>query len=518
MTLETLAAAVDRPINKQSVEQAWPDPVPLPINLLPVPNFDPYLLPTETQAWAVDIAELKQCPLDLVAIPVMIGLSSLVGRRVGIRPQAKTSWCEAGNLWGAIIARPGAMKSPAARDALSPIYALEQLASETNARRQEKYAEESWLYKIQKDEAERAAKAALRDKENPTEINRFNALDCLRLASEPPTPALLRHVTNDATPEKLGEICRDNPFGLLMHRDEILTMLIDLDQEEKASGRGFLMAGWTGLDGYKVDRISRGSVPISAVNLALFGTAQPSRFASYVRDSLRHRDDGFVQRLQLVTWPDFDPTWVNHDRDADEDARNRAFACYERLSSLSAEAVEATMPFADGPSQIPYLRFTPDAQREFDGWRAELELKVRHHDISPTLASHFTKYRGLIPRLALVCHLAGDGVGPVGIDPLMQALGWAEYLEAHARRIYASAEVCDGATAGLIVNRIKRGQVSASFTARDIYRPGWSGLKDRTEVESALRLLCDFDWLRAERIPTNGRPMEVFTVNPKVIG
>jgi hypothetical protein len=55
------------------------------------------------------------------------------------------------------------------------------------------------------------------------------------------------------------------------------------------------------------------------------------------------------------------------------------------------------------------------------------------------MESHLAKYRSLIPTLALLTHLADSGQGQVGPRALKQAMAWGEYLESHARRVYAAA-------------------------------------------------------------------------------
>ena len=49
---------------------------------------------------------------------------------------------------------------------------------------------------------------------------------------------------------------------------------------------------------------------------------------------------------------------------------------------------------------------------------------------------------------------------------------WAflEYLETHARRLYASGSMSGAETAKLILKRIRNGDLADGFTARDIQR------------------------------------------------
>jgi len=105
------------------------DPKPLPTGLLPVKPFCSDFMPDALVPWIDDIATRLQCPPDYVAVAAITALGSVIGRRAGIKPQAKTDWMETPNLWGAFIGRPGMLKSPAMNEALKPIHHLESEAA-----------------------------------------------------------------------------------------------------------------------------------------------------------------------------------------------------------------------------------------------------------------------------------------------------------------------------------------------------------------------------------------------------
>src|SRR5215472_4690245 len=69
-----------------------------------------------------DISDRLQCPPDYVAVTALTALGSLIGRRIGIKPQQKTDWLEVPNIWGAFIGKPGMLKSPAMMEALKPLH------------------------------------------------------------------------------------------------------------------------------------------------------------------------------------------------------------------------------------------------------------------------------------------------------------------------------------------------------------------------------------------------------------
>ena len=83
----------------------------------------------------MDIAERMQCPPDFTAAAVIVALGSVIGRRCGIRPKRHDDWAVVPNLWGAVIGRPGVLKSPAIEEALRPLHRLESEAGEAHAAR-----------------------------------------------------------------------------------------------------------------------------------------------------------------------------------------------------------------------------------------------------------------------------------------------------------------------------------------------------------------------------------------------
>ncbi|MCJ7420947.1 YfjI family protein [Sphingomicrobium astaxanthinifaciens] len=497
---------------KQPPSENWELPVSLPSTLPDVPSFDPYLLPANLRPWIVDICDRMHCPLDFAAIPAMVAVGSLVGKRVGIRPEAHTDWTEVANLWGCIVGRPGAMKSPVISEVLGPIKRLEARAMKRNEEARAEFSQREAINKLQNEEAKkRIRKRFAKDgaKTSDISLDDFESL-------EPPIEQ--RFMTTDATVEKLGVICADNPNGVLLYRDELLTMFQDLDREEKAASRGFFLTGWSGSDSYTFDRIGRGTVRVETVNLSVIGSAQPHRIGKYLKESLRTHDDGMVQRLQLLAWPDHDTAWRSADRYPNVEAKTKALACFDRLADLKWSSVGADRDDFDDGSGVPFLRFEQEALEEFVDWRMELEDLVRGDTLPPYLAAHLSKFRGLVPRLALIWHLASDGFGPVSVEACGTAIEWAAYLRAHAERAYDAMSLTNTDTANAILQKIRAGDLKAGFTERDVYRPGWSGLRDRDANKAALALLADHDWVRPKRVETGGRPSTEWDVNPKISG
>jgi hypothetical protein len=494
----------------------WPEPKALPNGLLPVEVFSTDFMPAVLAPWIDDGANRLQCPPDYIAVSAMTALGSVIGRRLGIKPQNKTDWTEMPNLWGAYIGRPGMLKSPAMAEGLKPIHRLEAEAAKENEIAQEAYEAGLSSYKLRKEVAISVEKARLR-KNSQAEIH-------IDLSEQPPKePIPVRYRTNDSSYESLGELLINNPPGILVERDELISLLKHLDRDDQAAARGFYLSGWSGTQPYTFDRIGRGHRHIEAVCISLLGNTQPARICEYVRRANLGGagGDGLIQRFSLFVWPDPPREWKNVDEYPDSAAREKAFQVYERASKLDLSAALA-LGASKGPyDKVPCFRFDAGANGDFLDWHSDLEQRLRSGEMSPALEGHIAKYRKLVPALALINQFADEPQhGAVSQKSLLRALAFAHYLESHARRIYGSASEGELAAAKAILKHIRAGNLEDAFTARDVHQHGWAHLTERDQVAAGLDLLLDLDYLVAAALPVGpygGRPKTKYWVNPRAV-
>ena len=500
------------PIRNASVadDGNWPEPRPLPPELHPVQPFDLALLPDSLRPWITDVCERVQCPPDYIAVPVMVALGSLIGRKVRIRPKARDSWTVVPNVWGGIIGRPGTMKSPALTEALHPLRRLEAQARDEYEALDADYETQSELSKLRKDAAKDKVRTALKSGKGDASV------EALRV-EVPDEPILRRYTAHQSSMQALGELLRQNPNGLMVERDELAGLLSNLTQEEKAEERGFYLTGADGVQGFTFDTIGRGlNLRVPAVCLSIIGTTQPGKIGRYLRQAQAggEGDDGMMQRFGLLVWPDSPHDWRNVDRWPDTEARRQAFSIFERLDTLTAESVGA-----ETDDDCSFLRFDADAIEAFTEWRTALETRLRSGELHPALESHFAKYRKTIPALALILHLAEGDTGPVTLRATLRALAWADYLESHALRCYGATVAGERAAARRILARIHKGELVDGFKAREIDRAGWSDLTDRDTVRAALALLVTHGYLAEVELPSTaagGRPTLAYRIHPSL--
>lgn len=490
----------------------WPDPQPIPCSLLPVAAFDNALLPAALRDWVSDIAHRMQCPPDFTAVAAMVALSSVIGRKAGIKPKRFDDWTVLPNLWGAVVGRPAVMKSPALSEATKPLDRLAHISNELHkiammdydiAQKMEGMGGKAVEAKVQK--------LVNQGKTGEAELLLREAAD----SESAKPPALRRYKVTDATVESLGEILIENPWGVLAYRDELHGLLKSLDKEGQEGARAFYLQAYDGNQGYTFDRIMRGrNLHIPAVCVAMLGGIQPGKLQSYIHDAINGGagDDGLLQRFGMLVWPDISGEWVNIDRWPDTAAKNLAFETFQRLDAMPP----GTDPETGNEAPAIY-RFSTEAQEMFEAWRHEFEASLRSGEHHPAMESHLAKDRKLVPAIALVCALA-DGETEVSAASLARSLAWAEYLQTHAARAYAagSRPVTEGAQA--LLDKIHSGKVADGFKPSDVYLKGWKYLAIPEEVHRAASLLCDLNHLRRiekKSSEKGGRPSTCYLINPK---
>jgi putative DNA primase/helicase len=491
-------------------DQQWPEPKELPGGLAKVGAFESAFLPDGIAPFVMDIADRMQCPADLVAIPAVTALGTLIGRKCGVRPERNTDWTEHPNLWGCTISRPGLMKSPAMKSAMGPLYKLEAEAFKAFQDERVQYEADLAAYKLKRSvEQTRAKDAAKKGKELE-----------YKLEAAPEEPQATRYATNDSSYQELGRMLAANS-SILVTRDEVVSLLRYLDQEQSSEARGFYLTGWNGNSPYTFDRVGRGTTRVEAVCIGIIGCATPDAIGDYVRRAMAggSGDDGLIQRFGLMVWPDQVGEWKNTDRGLNTVAREAAYNLFQQLSELGPTSVGEADPFG-GP---PFLRFDDRAIGTFLEWRTPFERLLRSDDLHPALTSHFAKYRKLVPALALINHLCtGERTTPIGNASLLKAIRFSEYLAGHARRVYGSRREIEVGAAKAILSRIRSGDLTEGekrgFTARDIHQRDWSKLTDIEHIKMGLELLVDYDWIATANTQTgsqSGRPTVRYAINPR---
>lgn len=472
-------------------------PSKLPPVLRAVPALDPDHLPASIKGAVIDLADRLQCPMDYLAVAMLSAAGAVVGNKVGIFPYANDeSWEVFPALWGGVVGDPGSKKTPSLQAAHKPLQHLENTASQNYAQARQVY--ELAVTQFDKDLA--AWNQSKTQSMKPT---------------APVEPKRERYVVHDSTYQALGVILSENPRGVLALADELSGLLQSLDTPGQEAARGFYLTGWSGTGGYSFDRIGRGSITLDRFCISVFGGFQPDRIKAYVQFSQRGstKNDGLLQRFQLLVWPDHIGTFQMVDRLPNQSAIDVYHKAILGLSSTVQSRIAGTIQRPNG-SQL--LHFDSKAQQLFSAWFMKNERMLANGSLDPARQSHFAKYRSLVPALALLFHLLDGHDGPVCEDCLHKTILFAKYLKKHADRIYASVSGHDHAAVRVLAERLLEEKLSDGFTCKTLTLKGWAGLSTKEQAQAAIDALVEYKWLTEIEHRAGGRPTFKYYLNQHV--
>lgn len=500
---------------------SWPEPQEIKSELYSVEPLRPEIIPEPYRAWVMDVSERMQVPLDFIAATAIVLTGAVIGAGCGIRPKRHDDWLAIPNLWGGVVGRPSILKSPTINEGLVPLSRLEIEAKKDFDEKQHRHEAELAAF-----EASRSSvKDKMRKAGSQAEMDKAKA-EFLSL-KEQPLPTWRRYKTNDATIEKMSELLSQNPRGLLLFRDELIGMLATWDKEGHETDRAFFLESWNGYGSITTDRIGRGTTHTENLCVSVFGGIPPAKLVGYLYRAMRgHDNDGLMQRIQLLVYPDELKGWELVDRYPEATAKNRAYEIIRALSDMDFTKHGAILEneLSGKTKQIPFFRFDPGAQNVFNQWWTELERDRLRSNNESIMLEHLGKYRSLMPSLALIFHLIevadGKATGPVTIRAATQAAAWCEYLESHAKRIYGMVSNLAPRAAVNLCGKIRSGALAGRFSVRDVYRKAWELLDDREVVQDACEMLVTAGWLREITVsPEMGRPPSpTYLINPKLKG
>ncbi len=500
--------------------QVWGEVLELPALAPTVPTLPTEMIPDPLGSWVDDVTERLCVYREFVAVPALVSLGAVVGRTIGIHPKQHDDWLEVPNLWGADVGPPSSKKSPSIKEGTAHLDRLAAKAADAYAAAQAEREADAEIIRLELEALKKRARAKgaspadFRD-ELQTKLSELEKGDLPER----------RYLSNDGTIEKLGQLLQENPRGLLIKRDELIGLLRTCDKAGHESDRAFYLEAFGGSGRFTVDRVGRGTLHIPALTLSLLGGIQPGPLATYVREAIggERGADGLLQRFQLLVWPDRQRPYTHVDRYPDADAKNRAFKIFEFLDSKTGEELGGKRDELN-PDGIPALRFSPQAQMLFNDWLEALMKRLLSPELeaTPAFHAHLSKYPSLMPNLALLFHLVdiadGRASGPVSADAADLAIGWCDFLELHARKLYALELNQEAASAHALAERIKQGEVRDGQNVSDLYRHKWPHLTTADEVAAALGVLEGCRWLRVREVPNpKARPTRQIQLNPKVL-
>jgi hypothetical protein len=431
-----------------------------------------------------------------VAVPLIGITSGIIGfaRRI----MATGSWLQPMTCWTVLVGYSGTGKTPGLNVTKRAVRQIERLGRENELKRQceheTKKAKAKALYDKWKAEVEEAVENGTPAPQMPPE------------AVDPGKYIPVRLAVADGTVERLAELLQARPHGIVLLRDELSALFMNMSRYSGGQDDEFWLEAWNG-DHYNVERMNR-TLALDHLLIGMVGGMQPDKLVK----SFEGDHDGKYSRV-LFAWPD-EPTWQGLNNEADEidaDIQNILSRVNRLAEYADGHLVKLVAPL-DAEATEEFAQFAQFAQREknaFEGREREWFAKA---------TAHVLRLAGTITYLewGLTLDLnKPDAITKATISAAITLV--MDYFWPHARaclRQIGLTEKHANARRTLLWMRAKGKQ---EVSREDIRRDALSQRLDAKETTDLLTSLCGSGWLREEITPAGplgGKPVRRWLANP----
>ncbi len=421
-------------------------------------GFPDECLPRSLREFARGVARSIGCPVEFVILPMLSALASAIGqsRIVEIYP----GWKEPAILWTCVVAKSGSGKTPALKQVLGPLHAIQIEALKS--------------YQLECESLVEATKAKNRGKPK-------------RDHEEPDLPPRPRYIVDDCTMESLAPILHDNPDGVLLGTDELATWLDGFNQYK---GKGNDRSRWLSIhEGEPIIVDRKGAdvpivVPCGMVSVT--GGIQPG----VLRSSITQKDheSGLTARIIFVM-PPFKPL----------KAMIAPAPAPEVLKDILRQLIANR-----GATRT--ITLSEGAQHRHVSFRNRCNARIGEAD--EFLASAIAKLPGRVSRLALILHcVEHDEQDEISVATMEKAIAIAEWSEREVTRVYRNLGISDSPQ----IELMDFVRLNKNVSPRDLQLKFRRRYPRAEDAEKALMQLANQGFV--ERITVdNGRPGPKSTV------
>jgi hypothetical protein len=485
------------------------EPKPLDLTLKPVAILEDDCLPKVLTHWLRPASVVIGCPFDFLVLSAVVMIGSLIGSRLRVKPLQHSDWFVVPNIYAGCVGLPSTKKTPALDETRKPILELQAAAREVFKKEFKEYEIDAKFY-------EKDAYKIL--KESATKADyKLKMVDC----PQPPPPVLRRYETNDITTPKLAQFLAENPIGLQQSRDELTGWIKATEADYDPNARAFYLELWKGAIAYEIARVGNGETQITSGTLSIIGGIQPSKLLSLIAEAYSFdKSDGLPQRF-LYAYPDAKKR-AEKPTEADYLAMQKGFKRANEICKLIAEYDFHGKVIGANGDQFHIVKFNSEAQAVIDEWQNDTEAEAESLQIEDEA---FSSYLYKLPKscfaIALIFHClenigAGNFPDEITLETALKAIAYTEVLTTHARRVFALGENQIFALAQILIGKIKKGELEQGFTAYEIKRKQWSGLKTPDTIKDVIGLLVDYGYLLELPTSGEGRPTVKYSFHPSL--
>jgi replicative DNA helicase len=492
---------------------------PAPFHTFDLPEFPTDALPVCLKDFVEAVANATQTPVDLGAM-LALSVGALACAKV-VEVEPWEGWREPVNIFTATAMPPGSRKSAVFSDIMAPVEEFEARRVEDKA---PEINEQLTKVKIYEGRLQKAEKAAANAKDEELDVHITEAQRAAKDLASIKVPALPRLLADDASPESLATLLRDQGgrMALAAPEGDVFDMMAGRYSQGKPN-LGVYLKGHAG-DDLRVDRVGRPPEFVKRPALTLALAVQPD----VLRGLANH--PGFRGRGLLGRFLYSLPANLLGSRKTGNDPvpRSSKAAYAANVKKLLKLATDAGV---SGESIEPKtLRMTPEAQRRMRKFVAWIEPQLAEDGELGSMTDWAGKLAGAVVRIAGVLHCIEHASREPGerapwdedinYQTVDRAVEIGGYLISHARAAYAEMGSDPKVEEAKYVLRwIERTGVKA-FSKRDAFEGTKGRFRRVTALEPALNLLIAHGYIRVmerpERSGSGRKPSTQYEVNPSL--
>lgn len=373
-------------------DDGWPAPIDL-LGIAKRPVINPRLFAPEIIAdHVIDHAARIGCDPSIPLISCVAAITGIVSDDYKTQPRKfDTGWKETCRLWGIVCGASSSKKNPGMESIMKPLEKLDESARQTSSTILKRHIMDTEIYKLERAEYQRK-KAKGEVATEPPEVSDPEGLNYF--------------LAHDFTVEGMRKMLQMVP-KCLFYSDEAPSLIGSLGRYSASKGadgadRAHLLGLYQG--GVKTILRQSGNVTLKNWSASLLIGTTPSA----LRNALGGGDaamnnDGLMQRLIVACAGD---ATSGQDRLPDEASALRVAALISNLHKMI-------------PGIETVLKFSNDAVAEFNEFEKRLDMLLSSDFFGEGAKSHMAKFRGIVPRLALLYQLieiAGKGQAATDLD------------------------------------------------------------------------------------------------------
>jgi hypothetical protein len=432
-----------------------------------------------------------------VAVPLIGIVSGLIG--MSCRVKVSSSWHSPLTCWTILVGISGTGKTPGINVTRRALKLIERLGQPEENKRRRDHETRKAAAKAVCDKWKEAVEDAIHNNKTPP--------DMPQAAVDPGKYIAARMFVADSTIERLAELLRARSQGLILVRDELAALFMNMSRYSGGQDNEFWLEAWNG-DHFNVERKNSGSLSIDHLLIGMVGGMQPDKLVA----SFKGDQDGQYARV-LFAWPE-EPQWggINNDAAEVDDKILKILLRADDLAEFEDDQLEPYSLPLDKAAAETFAAFAHFAHQE------RKVLEGRERDWAAKMTAHVLRLAGTLTYMEWGLTTNPRPVS-INVRTMQAAITLVrDYFWPHARACLRQIGLTERHANARRVLRWIKGAHKQEVSREEVRREGLGKTLDADQTQAVINSLCDAGWLRPVTTMTPGRARHRWGVNPCLFG